>query len=85
MSLHPPAAESKLDEEKKHTYQEAGGNAQLRVHGKSPIIENQRADDALGNIVGETHLTIRGNLHQQPVQVRPVESKDDAGHQYQHK
>ena len=77
MPLHPPAAENKLDEEEKHTYQEAGSNAQLRVHGKSPIIENQRADDALGDIVGETHLTIRSNLHQPPVQVRPVEGKDD--------
>lgn len=78
MPLHPPATESKLDEEKKHTHQEAGSNTQLRVHGKPPIIENQRADDALGNIVGETHLAIRSNLHQPSVQVRPVESKNDA-------
>lgn len=85
MPVHPPAAEEELHNEKKHTYQEAGRNAQLIVHSQSPIIEQHRTDDALRDIISQAHFAIRNNLHQQAMQVGTVESKDYARYQHQHK
>ena len=85
MTAHPPPAESELHDEEHYSYQEAGCYTQLRVKRKSPIIEQQRTNDTLGNIICKAHLTVRSNLHQPVVQVCPIESKDNNRHQKHHK
>lgn len=78
MVAHPPAAKGELQQEEDHTEEETGGDAPVIVQGEAPVVKDQRTDQALRDVVGETHLAIGREAHQSVVQALVVVPNEEA-------
>ena len=58
MVFHPPFAERKLQDEERHSGQQAGRNAQIVVQGKAPVVIKHGSGNALGDVVRQAHLAV---------------------------
>ena len=75
VAFHPPGAESQLEQEDGNAHQPAVGGAEVAMKGKSPMVIKHGADDALGDIIGETHASVGCQLLQEVLKPGAVISK----------
>ena len=78
MVVHPPAAKSELQQEEDHTEEETGGDAPVIVQEEASVVKDQRTDQALRDVVGETHLAVGREAHQSVVQALVVVLNEEA-------
>lgn len=58
VACHPPSAEEVLGAEQSYAEQETGGDAEMSVHAEPPVVVDEGADDALGDVVGHAHAAV---------------------------
>lgn len=78
MVAHPPAAKGELQQEENHTEEETGSDASVIVQGETSVVKDQRTDQALRDVVGETHLAVGREAHQSVVQALVVVLNEEA-------
>ena len=84
MMLHPPCAEDELYCDAADSEGKAGCVAAYIPEVESPVVEYDGSDERLAQIVGQTHLTVWGDLHQPVLSRCPVIKEGDAGYDEEH-
>ena len=82
--LHPPCAEYELYSDAADSEGEARCVAAYIPEVESPVVEYDGSDNRLSQIVGKTHLSVWGDLHQPVLGRCPVIKEGDAGHYEEH-
>ena len=60
--FHPPFAERELQDEERHSGQQACRDAQIVVQGKAPVVIKHSSGHALGDVVRQAHPAIRDDF-----------------------
>ena len=63
MMLQPPCAEDELQGNASYTHCQAGCVSAVVEQSESPVVEQERSDDGLTKVVGETHLAVWRDLY----------------------
>ena len=82
MSFHPPAAEGYLYYEYQQSERNTQGIAEIKV--QSPMVEKERAYDALSDIVGQAHPAIWHDIAQGTLQTCGIEGEKQACNYHRH-
>ena len=83
MMVHPPCAKTYLEEEYAKSEKLTPCITEFEV--QTPMIEEECADDALCNIVGETHSSIRHDKLHWLVEFYAIETKQQSSYYHEHK
>ena len=82
--LHPPVTAFPLQEEKNDSCQAAGRDGEMVVQSQSPVVKEERSDDTLGDVVGQTHFAVWNDFSQQRLHTGTVIHEQDTGYKHQH-
>ena len=78
MVLEPPCTEAPLKQYHSDSHEEAYCMSAMTEKTESPIVEQHCAEDRLCQIIGETHFSVRSNLHKPVLGSCLVEEKGSA-------
>lgn len=82
MILHPPSAEADLDDENTESEEFTPCITEFEI--ESPMVEEERSDDALCYIVGETHSAVRHDEFHRLAEFCAIECEEKTCHNHEH-
>ena len=82
--FHPPFAERELQDEERHSGQQACRDAQIVVQGKAPVVIKHSSGHALGDVVRQAHFAVWDDFAHERLHPGTVKGHQPARDQYQH-